>query len=56
MKYRAEIENRQSINGFQVPLQLRLLTHDGADCLLMIDRYWVNVDPPPSVFVLAPPK
>ena len=56
LKYRAEIENRQSINGFQVPLQLRLLTHDGADCLLMIDRYWVNVDPPPSVFVLAPPK
>ena len=56
LKYRAEIENRQSINGFQVPLQLRLLTHDGADCLLMIDRYWVNVDPPPSVFVLAPAK
>ena len=56
LKYRAEIENRQSINGFQVPLQLRLLTHDGADCLLLIDRYWVNVDPPPSVFVLAPPK
>jgi hypothetical protein len=56
LKYRAEIKNRQSINGFQVPLQLRLLTHDGADCLLMIDRYWVNVDPPPSVFVLAPPN
>ena len=56
LKYRAEIKNRQSINGFQVPLQLRLLTHDGVDCLLMIDRYWVNVDPPPSVFVLTPPK
>lgn len=56
LKYRAEIKNRQSINGFQVPLQLRLLTHDGADCLLMIDRYWVNVDPPPEVFVLTPPN
>ncbi len=55
LKYRAEIKNRQSINGFQVPLQLRLLTHDGADCLLIIDRYWVNVDLSPSVFVLAPP-
>jgi len=56
LKYRVEIENRQSINGFQVPLQLRLLTHDGADCLLMIERYWVNVDPPPDVFVLTPPN
>jgi hypothetical protein len=56
LKYRAEIENRQSINGFQVPQQLRLLTHDGADCLLMIDRYWVNVDPPPDVFVLSTPN
>jgi hypothetical protein len=56
LKYRAEIESRQWINGFQVPLRLRLLTHDGADCLLNIDRYWVNVDLPPDVFVLTPPN
>ncbi|MGD8472295.1 MAG: hypothetical protein PVJ82_12935 [Desulfobacteraceae bacterium] len=56
LKYRVEIERMQSISGFQVPLQLRLLTHDGADCLLNIDRYWVNVDVPPDVFVLTPPK
>ncbi len=56
LKYRAEIESVQSIDGFQVPLQLRLLTHDGADCQLNIDRYWVNVDPPPEVFVLTPPN
>ena len=56
LKYRAEIERVQSINGFQVPLQLRLLTHDGADCQLNIDRYWVNVDLPPDVFVLSPPN
>jgi hypothetical protein len=56
LKYRAEIESMQWINGFQVPLRLRLLTHDGADCLLNIDRYWANVDPPPSVFVLTPPN
>lgn len=55
LKYRAEIENRQSIDGFQVPLRLRLFTPDGDDCLLIIDRYWANVDPPPSVFVLTPP-
>jgi hypothetical protein len=55
LKYRAEIENRQSINGFQVPLRLRLITSDGADCLLSIERYWANVDVPPTVFVLTPP-
>jgi hypothetical protein len=55
LKYRAEIGNRQSINGFRVPLRLRLLTPDGDDCLLVIDRYWANVNPPPSVFVLTPP-
>ena len=55
LKYRAEIENRQSINGFQVPLKLRLLTHDGANCLLSIERYWANVDVPPKVFELTPP-
>lgn len=55
LKYRAEIENRQSINGFQVPLKLRLLTPDGVDCLLSIEHYWANVDVPPTVFVLTPP-
>jgi hypothetical protein len=56
LKYRAEIERMQWINGFQVPLRLRLLTGDGADCLLNIDRYWVNVDLPSDVFVLTPPN
>ncbi|MEJ2728537.1 MAG: hypothetical protein P8185_08505 [Deltaproteobacteria bacterium] len=56
LKYRVEINGMQSVNGFQVPLQLRLLTLEGADCLLNIDRYWANVNPPPDVFVLTPPK
>lgn len=56
LRYRAEIENVKSINGFQVPLQLRLLTHDGADCQLNIDRYWANVDLPSDVFVITPPN
>lgn len=56
LKYRAEIESMQRINGFQVPLRLRLLTPDGADCQLDIDRYWTNVDLSPDVFVLTPPN
>jgi outer membrane lipoprotein-sorting protein len=56
MKYRAEIENMRSVNGYQVPFRLKLSTGEGADFLLDIDRYWVNVELPTSVFVLAPPK
>jgi hypothetical protein len=56
LKYRAVIENLQWINGFQVPLRLRLLNPEGADCQLDIDRYWANVDPSPDVFVLTPPN
>ena len=56
LKYRVEIESTQRINGFQVPLRFRLINPDGTDCQLDIDRYWANVDLPPDVFVLTPPK
>jgi hypothetical protein len=56
LKYRAEIENVQRINGFQVPLRLKLQNLEGADCQLDIDRYWANVNPSPEVFVLTPPN
>jgi hypothetical protein len=56
LKYRAEIENMRSVTGYQVPFRLKLSTGEGADFLLDIDRYWVNVELPTSVFVLAPPE
>jgi hypothetical protein len=56
LKYRAEIENMRSVNGYQVPFRLKLSTGEGADFLLDADRYWVNVELPTSVFVLAPPE
>lgn len=56
LKYRVEIERMQSINGFQVPQRLLLSTDDGTDCRLNIDRYWVNIDLPPDVFILTPPN
>ena len=56
LKYRAEIENIRSVDGYQVPFRLKLSTGEGADFLLDIDRYWVNVELPTSVFVLAPPE
>ena len=56
LKYRAEIENMRSVDGYQVPFRLKLSSDEGADFLLDIDRYWVNVELPASVFVLAPPE
>lgn len=56
LNYRAEIENMRSVTGYQVPFRLKLSTGEGADFLLDIDRYWVNVELPSSVFVLAPPE
>ncbi len=56
LKYRAEIENAQWVNGFHVPQRLRLSNNDGIDLQLDIHRYWVNVELPPSVFVLTPPN
>lgn len=56
LMYRAEIENRQSIDGFQVPFWLRITNDKGADFQLTVDRYWANIDPPTAAFILAPPE
>ena len=56
LRYRAEVRSTQQVDGFEVPQRLRLSNDDGIDFLLDIHRYWVNVEVPPSVFMLAPPK
>ena len=56
LRYRAEVQNTQQVDGFEVPQRLRLSNDDGIDFLLDIHRYWVNVEVPPEVFVLTPPK
>ena len=56
LRYRAEVESTQQVDGFEVPRRLRLSNDDGTDFLLDIHRYWVNVEVPPSVFVLTPPQ
>ena len=56
LRYRAEIENLQSINGYQVPFWLRITNDEGAEFQLDVDQYWANVDPPAGAFTLAPPE
>jgi len=55
LSYRAEIERHQRVGEYQVPMRLKLSNDEGADFQLDIDRIWVNVDLPQSVFVLTPP-
>ena len=55
LKYRAELENMQSVDGYEVPFRLRLTNDEGADFQLEVDQCWANLDLPDSVFVLAPP-
>ena len=56
LKYRAELENIRTVSGYQVPFRLKLSTDEGADFQLVIDRFWANVELPPSVFILEPPE
>jgi hypothetical protein len=56
LKYRAGIERIKNIDGFDVPFRLKLSTDDGNDFQLDIERCWVNVNLPPSAFVLTPPE
>jgi hypothetical protein len=53
--YRAIFEEMQNVQGYQVPLRLRISNEDGAAVELNIDRYWVDVNVSPSMFVLTPP-
>ena len=56
LRYRAEVESTQRVDGFEVPQRLRLSNDDGIDFLLDIHRYWVNVEVAPEVFILTPPQ
>jgi hypothetical protein len=53
--YRAIFEEMQNVQGYQVPLRLKISNEDGASVELNIDRYWADVDVSPSMFVLTPP-
>lgn len=56
LRYRAEVESTQQVEGFRVPRRLKLSNNEGIDFRLDIHRYWANVDVQPSVFVLTPPQ
>ena len=54
--YRAEFDEMQLIGGYQVPASLSISNGDDLDLQLVVNRYWVNVDVSPSMFVLNPPE
>ena len=54
--YRAEMERFGTVDGFEVPFRLELSTDSGNHFQLDIERCWVNIEVPPSAFVLVPPE
>ena len=53
-RYQAIFENVQSIQGYSVPLDLRIIADEGAEFSLTMIRYQPNVDVSPDMFVLKP--
>jgi hypothetical protein len=56
LKYRAEFNTMQDIQGYRVPSRLVLTTDDGSGFQLDVERYWAGVSVSPSLFVLTPPE
>ena len=54
--YRAHLNEKQMIEGYQVPARLRISGEEGTGFELEIIRYIVNAPVSSSMFVLKPPK
>ena len=53
--FRATLEKMQTIDGYNVPLVLRIVNDEGVNFQLDVQKYWANVPVSPSVFALRPP-
>ena len=53
--FRATFEKMQIIDGYNVPLVLRIVDDEGVNFQLNVEKYWANVSVSPSAFVLRPP-
>jgi len=53
--FRATFEKMQIIDGYNVPLVLRIADDEGVNFQLNVEKYWANVSVSPSAFVLRPP-
>ena len=54
--YRAEFDEMQSIDGYQVPASLSITNGDDLELQFVVNRYWADVDVSPTMFVLNPPE
>ena len=55
-RYQAIFENVKSIEGYRVPLQLRIIADEGAEFSLSMNRYQPNADVSADMFILKPIK
>jgi outer membrane biogenesis lipoprotein LolB len=53
--FRAIFEKMQIIDGYNVPLVLKIVNDEGVNFQLNVEKYWANVPISPSVFELRAP-
>ncbi len=53
--YRAQFDEMQAVDKYQVPAGLSILNDEGMGFQLEVQNYWANVPVSPSMFVLDPP-
>lgn len=56
LSYRAVFEKMQTLSGYRVPRRILMTNDTDVTLTLEIRRYWVDVQPRPSLFVLTPPE
>jgi hypothetical protein len=54
--YRVRFDEMQMINGYLVPIRLRITNQKDVDLELDVNRFWADIEVTSSMFVLAPPQ
>ena len=56
LRYRAQFERMQDVQGYRVPMQLLLSNDSGIGLRVNVTRFIADASVAPSMFVLSPPK
>lgn len=56
LSYRAVFGNRRTVKPYLIPFAISIYDEKGNVILIEYDRYWVNMNVNPSIFVLEQPK
>ena len=54
LEYRVNFEKMKTIEGYQIPFLMHISNDEGIDVQFKADRFWVNIEVTPAMFVLEP--